>query len=247
MTTDELRNVVQSHLLEPMLRKPGAVLSTPVSNVKLAPVYVMGLNPGGSPADNSTAIIDNIAPPEGQSYYTHECWNKHCCEPQPCSHLDNGMIRPSARVNHQRNLQLIAEALGTPLIELISCNAIFAKSENLAKLKAQTGFSLTEWWRRCWPVHQFLLQKIRPRAIITLGYGERTSALGLLRREAGYMPVRKFGDDDVNGGRIFDGRLPVGDGVILQVSIVGVPHPSWYKPGPILQHQLWEVARGISK
>lgn len=246
VTRDELRREIRLHLTGPMQRTPGSVLYTPLSNVKPAAVYIMGLNPGGDPKDCPTAIIDNIAPPEGQSGYTHECWKKHCREPQPCSHLENGRIRPEAEVKHQRHMRQIAQALEIPLIQLVCCNAIFAKSESLTKLKPQTGLNAMAWWSSCWPVHQYLLRKVRPRAIITLGYGEQTSAFGLLRREAGYLPVRKFGDDSKKGGRAFDAQLPLGGGDSIEVSIVGVPHPSWHAPGPILKHQLWEVARGMA-
>lgn len=163
--------------------------------------------------------------------------------PAPIS-TAGGYVRK--HMKHQRHMHQIADTLETPLIELVSCNAIFAKSESLADLKTRTDLSAKEWWASCWPVHQYLLSKIKPRAIITLGYGERTSAFGLLRREAGYRPVRKFGDDGAGGGRTFDAELPLGGGDSITVSVVGVPHPSWHAPGPILKHQLWELGRGMT-
>ena len=246
MTEGDLREVVRAHLTEQMQQVAGSVLYTPLSTIKPGAVYIMGLNPGGRPSDDSSAIIDNIAPSEGQSSYTHECWNADCDDPGTCVHLDGGRIRPDAEVDHQRHMRQIAEALETPLVELPSCNAIFAKSGSLAELKSQTKISALVWWDCCWPVHQYLLSQVRPHLIVTLGYGERTSALGLLRRKTGYMPVRQFGDKGVHGGKTFNADLPLSNEDSIAVTVVGVPHPSWYSPGPVLKHQLWEVVRGLS-
>ena len=237
--------MLRLHLSETMQQTPGSVLYTPLSNVKAASVYIMGLNPGGHPADRPTPIIDSLAPAEGESFYTHECWQKHCAEPQPCSHLVGGKLRADAQVPHQSRMHEIAKTFDMALINVVCCNAIFGKSEGLGTLKAQTGFSAREWWSACWPVHQYLLKQVRPGVIITLGYGEHSSAFGLLRREAGHVPHRPIGEVGVGGGRTFDAKLPLGGGDVLEVAIVGVPHPSWHGPGQILKDQLWELGQGM--
>lgn len=229
-----------------MQRASGSVLYTPLSAVKPGPIYLMGMNPGGDPSAIPCAIIDSVAPLEGISGYTHECWRKNCKEAQPCSHLADGKVRPEYRVKHQTFIERVAEAIDIPLLEIPACNAVFARSESVSRFVEQTGYRFSDWWRACWPVHQHLLSIVRPRVIITLGCGEATSPFGLLRTEAGAVSPRQVGEVGKRGGRIFDGKLPIGIGVELPVSVVGIPHPSWYECGPLLKHQLWELVRGIA-
>ncbi|WP_162888223.1 hypothetical protein [Sphingomonas mesophila] len=228
---------------EDLYRKPGAVLLSGINTLRPAQVYIMGLNPGGDPATIPAPLIDFIAPPNGTSAYTHECWQPRCEEQQPCSHLSaNGLTRVDCLVRHQRNMVALAATLGETPATLFSANAVFARSTSKATLKAQTGFGMWEWWNACWPIHQHFLSIVRPRLIITLGYGESSSAFGLLRAQANSPTPTQFVDEGRRGGWCFEAKLPTADGV-LQTSVVGVPHPSYFAPGPKLSQRLAEFVR----
>lgn len=245
MTRDELAAIVRSRMPEALYSRPGGVLLGGPSTLRPGPVYVMGLNPAGDPEKITEPLIETLAAPDGHSGYTHECWHLACPGGAACVHLGaDGRTLPSALVRHQRNMIALAGALlGTPAT-LFSANAIFARSTSKRMLEAQTGLGLRDWWNACWPVHQAFLAIVRPRLVVTLGYGETSSAFGLLRAAAGYPPFRRFGDEGRRGGWAFDGTLALGDADHLQATIVGVPHPSYHAPGPVLSEMLTELVEG---
>lgn len=246
MTHEDVAAIVRQTMPDTLLEHPGAVMLTGPATLKPAAIYIMGLNPGGAPTDIPGALIDSVTAREGTSGYTHECWQPGCIEPQPCRHLDDsGATHAAALVRHQRNMIALTSALdGTPA-SLFSANAVFARSTSLALLKRQTGLGLADWWAACWPVHQRFLAIVRPRMIVTLGYGEGSSAFGLLRARAGYPSYRKVSDDGRRGGWAFDARLDLCDGDELAATVIGVPHPSYHAPGPVLSEMLAECAAGV--
>lgn len=244
MTREDLADLVRTSMSEAFYTKPGAVLLAAISCIRPANAYVMGLNPGGDPQEIPGPLINALAPAEGTGGYTHECWQPKCPGGSDCTHMAaDGSTKPEALVKHQRSMASLASALGEMPETLCSANAVFGRSSSKVKLKAQTGYTLSEWWQACWPVHQQLLAIVRPRMIVTLGYGAATSAFGLLHKEAGFPPWRKFSDEGARGGWIFDADLPLRSEK-LRTSVISVPHPSYFAPGPILSEMLREFAEG---
>ena len=237
MTRDELAAIV-SERLNPALRdKSGGVMLSGPTTIAPGRFYVMGLNPGGNPATLTATIGQNLAPPDGASCYTDECWNKQCGDDPACEHLQDGRVRPEAYVRHQRNMISLAKMLGhaTPA-SLPSANAIFGRSTSLATLMHQSGIDAGTWWRGCWPVHQALLEVVRPAAIITLGYGMNTSAFGFLARIAGSVAIEKIGVSR-RDGKAFTCNLDLGESR-LKTCVIGVPHPSYHASGDLLADEL---------
>lgn len=237
MTIEEVADIIRRNMAPELYAKPGAVLLSGANTLKPAPVYVMGLNPGGDPALIPKPIIDAIAPPNGTSGYTHDCWQPRCADPQPCRHVElDGTIRKDALVRHQRNMISLAGALGSTPASLFSANAVFARSTSRATLRQQSGLGLGEWWRTCWRIHHAFIAIVRPRIIVTLGYGEGSSAFGLLREQAGSPTVAKLTSPTERGGWCFDATLLAGSS--LRATIIGAPHPSYFAPGPELTERL---------
>jgi hypothetical protein len=137
----------------------------------------------------------------------------------------------------------LAATLGATPASLFSANAVFARSTSKSALRQQTGFGLADWWNACWPVHQRFLAIVQPRLIITLGYGEGSSAFGLLRGKAGYPEPGRLTDEGPRGGWYFEAELDIGLGRSLSSMIVGVPHPSYHAAGPRLSARLAELVR----
>lgn len=244
MTSEDIAEIIRSTLSEDLRNKPGAVLSSGANTLIKARVYVMGLNPGGDPSKITDPIVHLIAPANGTSAYTHDCWQPKCTEPQPCSHLDpSGATRPEYLVRHQRNMIALAAALDATPETLFSANAVFARSTRKATLYDQTGLSLEDWWDHCWPVHQQFLAIVRPRLIVTLGYGETSSAFGLLRGKCGYPTAAPLVDEGRRSGWWFAADLRLLDGTVLQTVVAGAPHPSYFAPGPLLTAKLAGLAR----
>jgi hypothetical protein len=239
MTWNELASLVRRSMSEEMFCKPGSVLFSGFSTIKRFRFYIMGLNPGGSSKVLTTSIIDALAPKDGTSPYTHECWNKACGSNLECVHAVRarnigGRLAEGDLVKHQKNMICLSRLLGcgSPA-EIPSVNAIFARSCSLATLKAESGFGADDWWRACWPIHQHLLEIVRPDAIITLGYGMDTSPLGFLARELRTAPPYQIGDENRRGGRQIDCSIRLITST-LNARVVGVPHPSYHAPGPQL-------------
>jgi hypothetical protein len=247
MTAVELDAIVRSCMPAEFYMRPGTVLYSSLSSVRPFHAYVMGLNPGGDPAVETKPLVETLAAPNGQSFYTHDCWQKYCPGGGSCAHLDeSGAVLPDALRSHQQVVVDLADVLGTTPAMLPSANAIFGRSREIAKLKEESGHSLAEWWAACWPVHQRLLAIVRPRVIVTLGKGNRNSAFALLNANCGYPPWRTFSDEGVHGGKAFEAcGLDLGEGERLDATVIGIPHPSWYAPGPLLREMIRECAAGL--
>lgn len=242
MVRDEIEAIVREKMSPEFYLKPGAVLYGPASTLVPGSAYIMGLNPGGDPERISSPIIDCISTPDGTSGYTHECWHSGCSE--HCSHIGpDGRTIEAALVRHQRNVIALMSALGGSPTTIFSANAIFGRSTSLRMLKKETGHASNEWWDACWPVHERFLNIIRPKVIITLGYGENSSAFGLLRRTADFPSYRRFSDEGRRGGWAFEARFKL-TGNTLEATVVGVPHPSYFAPGLLLSERLRELVEG---
>jgi len=244
-SAEQIRGFVRYSMAKEMYSRSGAVMLSGTDAFRLGCVYIMGLNPGGDPKalGHRTTIIDSVQERPGFSCYTDECWQPKCTAPiGECVHLESGRVRPDFLVKHQRNILTIAKALRLEIADIFSANAVFARSTSLATMKDQSGYSLAEWWESCWPVHQRFLAIVRPKIIITLGYGATSSAFGLLHEEAGHPEWRRMGDESRRGGWALDAALPLSDGGALDCTVVGVPHPSFMAIGPNLAESLRDLA-----
>jgi len=238
-----IRELVRANLTKAMYCQSGAVLLGGIRTLKPGAWYIIGLNPAGDPKTITRPIIDSIAQPGELSCYTHECWQPKCKDEWPCLHAEGGRTQERYLRPHQRRMiALTREALGLEPAQIFATNAIFARSARISQLKSETTYSLVDWWRHCWPVHQHFLSVVRPKTIISLGHGGNSSAFGLLHAEAGHPPWRKIGDDNRRGGWIYNASLRLAPNDVLETSVIGIPHPSYHALGPILMHQLWEVA-----
>jgi hypothetical protein len=242
VTEEQIRTILRAGMSPEFYSKSGAVLYGPASTLSGGSAYVMGLNPGGDPATIAAPIVDCVCAPDGTSAYTHECWRNGCGE--RCEHIGpDGRTIESALVRHQRNILALTKALGGTPTTVASVNAIFGRSKSLRTLRQETGHTVNEWWNACWPIHASFLAIVRPKVIVTLGYGENSSAFGLLRREAGHPSHRRFSDEGRRSGWAFNARFKLGADE-LETAVIGVPHPSYFAAGPVLSEKLRELVEG---
>jgi hypothetical protein len=222
----------------------GSVIGVSASAIRPGRFYIMGLNPGGDPSAISNRIGDPIADrPPGWSAFTHDCWNDRCTG---CEGHAGGLVPESHLVHHQKRVIELHRSLGQPTGTILATNAIFARSQDEVRLLGQTSRGAWDWWRDCWPVHQRLLTVVRPQFIVTLGKALDTSAYGFLREEAwsfekamakrdARKPARALDvplpDNRSTSGRMFRGKLPLrpDGGDVLDLTVVGVPHPSRWR------------------
>ncbi len=238
MLPGEVRDLVQQYLPERMHRRPGAVLYSGTDAIRPGAAYLMGFNPGGDPSVGDwKPLVDTIPEHSTWSAYTHECWR--CAQGSACRHENPGTpVAESVLVRHQRNVMKVTNAIGARPEDVVSVNAVFGRSVCVATLEADTGISLDDWWDACWRVHLELLAMVRPRVIVSLGYGLRGSALGLLRKRLAGSEIRSVTENGRRCGRVFAGTLDLPDGSKLATHVVGVPHPSWREIGPGMDAEL---------
>lgn len=135
----------------------------------------------------------------------------------------------------------VSSYIGKEPWELVTVNAVFGRSTRIGSLLAETDISLPDWWNACWPVHSKILSIVRPRVILTLGYGDKTSAFGLLRRQAGWPRTTDAGLGRKDG-RKFQTSIRLEDGTQISPTVVGIPHPSYRPPSPLLSEWLRQFA-----
>ena len=117
-------------------------------------LYILGLNPGGSPvtqADETIArdVADWRDLPEHWSAYLDESWQ----EKQPGTH---GM---------QPRMRHMFDQLGLDLRAVPASNVVFVRSATEAALAAEKATLLAQ----CWPVHDAVIRQLRVRTILCLG------------------------------------------------------------------------------
>lgn len=210
MNEDELRALVTGALDAdkedaPWSERSGAVLYSDLASVRPGRVYLMGINPGGrNDQEPSAAIVHHLAAPPGTNNYADERWDS-----------ETGGCTPM-----QRRVCSLFEMLGADPKDVLSTNLIFARSSQLSTLCG----SKAEWKRRCGVVHSELLKIVRPRWIITLGFGEayssaRTFITGEVEPQERIM---------LNGRAVawFQRRKATLEDASGPVGILGVAHPS---------------------
>jgi len=206
-------------------RASGSVLYTGFDTLRPGPVYIMGYNPGGDPNAIREPIVESAGRDGPWSAYTHDCWQKGCVE--PCRHREGDRISPDFLSRHQKRMIGLLANIGLRPDQVPSANAIFARSTRAIELANETGRDEAAWWNDCWPVHQTFLSIVRPRCIITLGKGETRSAYRLIRDKMSAVSEGLIGEGR-RGARRLEGMLDLGGHGSLRVSVIGVPHPSYY-------------------
>lgn len=219
MTRDELHGLITTHLdrdgdAERWSEKPGAVLYSDLASIRRGRFYLIGINPGGH---GGKPIRETVYAPDGTNSYADECWKR---SPSPSEDFDpiTGRLRPDQRDNMQKRICNLFDALGEPPHDVLSTNLAFARSPELAKLRANR-----EWFHRCWPVHQALLQVVRPEWIIMLGYGY---AYEFLRNRGAKVGEQERIAPDSRTAWHQRINLNIGEKSALETNILAVAHPS---------------------
>jgi hypothetical protein len=225
MHEDELRQVVTSALDRPgdtenWAERSGAVLYSELGSVRPGRAYLLGINPGGQEdGAPEAAIIRNLFAPQGTNSYADQCWNG-CPDPYACAHCEGGRLKPAARTSIQHRVCSLFDMLGAQPADVLSTNLVFARSSQLSALRGRTA----EWIRRCRDVHVALLGIVRPRWIITLGFGKAFSSVKSFGKETRSQEQILSGGQVVAWHRHVAVRLEDGD--TLDVGVLGVAHPS---------------------
>lgn len=142
---------VEDHLVATdLIDAPGAVLYSSVETVRPGPVYLLGLNPGGS--EGATLRDSLAASRRGHNAYLDEQW------------APGGYVQPVGQSTLQRRVQQLCDAMGLKTRNVPASNLAFTRSTRLG-----THLGYEDAIQRCAPAHLQLLEAIRPSFVMTFG------------------------------------------------------------------------------
>ena len=203
MNKEEIPKIAKDALSED-LNKFGSILYSSHETLKSGDVYLLGFNPGGAGGNSVEQSINSMLTNTDNSYLD-ECWENR-----------NG-VWANGEAPLQKRIQWILESLDLNTRDVCASNLIFLKSRGASDI----SFSLA---KKCWPVHEAILNIIKPKLIIAFGNSE-VSPYGFLHTMLGgdeeYFPSG-HGNWSIKGFRCeINGRF---------IYVAGFPHLSRYSP-----------------
>lgn len=154
-TADAFVAFAREHLRD-ILDVSGQVLYSGASTLRRGEVYLLGLNPGGNPANPalmtirksldrlvSDAITASGVRERDRNSYVHDTWK--------------------GRNTLQRRIVWLLQALGLDPLAVTASNLIFPRSRDEKRLESDGYVDI------CWAVHERLLDIVQPRWVLTYG------------------------------------------------------------------------------
>jgi hypothetical protein len=165
-----------------IMRRSGSLFySGPSAFHGKPPLYVLGLNPGGSPVTQAIETVecdlaDWRALKSPWSAYLDESWQGKA----------TGTHGMQPRMLH------MFDRLGLDLREIPASNVVFVRSANEAALASEKAALLSQ----CWPVHAAVIRDLGIRTILCLG-----TTAGRWTREAigAHTPIDRFQESNGRG------------------------------------------------
>jgi hypothetical protein len=133
-----------------LIDSPGAVLYSADFTLNPGPVYLLGLNPGGS---EESTLRDSIQKSRaGRNAYLDEQWSP------------GGHIQPTGQATLQRRVQQLCAMMGLKTRDVPASNLVFTRSTRVG-----THLNFGAALPVCLPVHEIFIEAIQPRFIMTFG------------------------------------------------------------------------------
>jgi hypothetical protein len=135
--------------LKPILHRSGRILYSGARTLRPGSMYLLGLNPGGEPTTHKDTVGSSLKelPRRTQNAYLDESWRNFAVGRSPV----------------QVRVQWLLNALGFKVRDICASNLIFARSAD-AK-----GSGYPELAELCWPVHEQIIEIVRPEFIVAFG------------------------------------------------------------------------------
>lgn len=175
----QLIDVLTSEL-GPFGQLRGEVFSSGLDTLQRGPLYVMGLNPGGTPDDDyNLSILRHVETWDLTNYsaFTDQCWKRKCWREDPNGRQESLHCSCTSCARGKDPQQLaIKDAIERVFPNkkhpnsVFASNAIFAASRSVDTFVKDTRYTLKQAWELCWKVHRFLLSIVRPKVVLCLGY-----------------------------------------------------------------------------
>ena len=155
-TSDTMSELVKKLKDTGLAEMAGSLLYSGLATLGPGKLYVLGYNPGGDPAAESDSPAVHLAKLVEKSLG----WNEYI----------DGVWRPGGRVcapgdaTMQRRVRHLLMGIGVPVRTVCASNLIFVRSRAANDLGSRAQLA-----ERCWPVHQFILEHVRPAGILSIG------------------------------------------------------------------------------
>ena len=203
MSKDEIPRIARKALSD-VLGESGSILYSSHETLKSGDVYLLGFNPGGAGGNPVAKSIDSMLE-NTTNAYLDESWENH-----------NG-VWANGEAPLQKRIQWVLESIRLNPRSVCASNLIFLQSREAKDI----SYSLAE---KCWPVHEAILNIVKPKLIIAFG-NSNISPYAYLHSMLGgkeeYFPSG-HGNWSVKGfGCQINGR---------PVYVAGLPHLSRYSP-----------------
>lgn len=195
---------------------PGKVLYSSAATLDPFPIYFLGTNPAGALPSTLAQSIDHID--SGLNEYLDYSWEG----------------RPPGQAKLQKQVTRFLLGLGFEPRDVPASNIVMTRSTGITTHQNMGGDA-----RRCWPLHQIILESVQPRAILAFGSGLEKSAFAYLRAflnpdEVESIPAEQPG----YACHAFEANLGHGS-----VTVVVVPHLTRYSPHKKPAIMEWVKAR----
>lgn len=142
-------------LSQSTLNRSGSLFySGPSAFVGHRDLYILGLNPGGSPVSQAHETVARDL----------ENW-KARTTPWSAYIDDSWLGRPPGKHGMQPRMRHVFDQLGVELREVPASNVVFVRSATEAALGAEKTVLL----QQCWPVHDAVIHALGVRTILCLG------------------------------------------------------------------------------
>ncbi|MWV27476.1 hypothetical protein [Aurantiacibacter rhizosphaerae] len=149
-----------------LINRPGAVLYSSDETLTKGPVYLLGLNPGGS---ESSTLQDSIdASRRGNNAFLDEEW------------APGGHILPKGQSTMQRRIKALCGEMGVATRSTPASNLAFTRSTGVATHPGYRGAV-----KLCEPVHKMFIEAIEPLFLMTFGHIEHfASGIEIISQES---------------------------------------------------------------
>jgi len=203
MTKQGIQDLARTELSD-LLEKPGSILYSSHETLKSGDVYLLGFNPGGAGGNPIKLSIDTMLSYETNAYLD-ECW-------------ENGKSSwEKGEAPLQKRVSWLLEEIGLNPREVCASNLIFFQSRKAKDIE----YSLADI---CWPIHEAILDIVKPKVIIAFGNSGLSSYAYLHSKFGGQQEYKPSG----HGNWRLKGFKAIIDG--KAIFIAGLPHLSRYSP-----------------
>lgn len=182
---------------------PGKVLYSSAATLDRFPIYFLGTNPGGALPSTMAQSIDDIT--SGLNEYLDYSWEG----------------RPPGQAKLQKQVTRFLSGLGFEPRDVPASNIVMTRSAGIKTHQDMDGDA-----RRCWPLHEIILESVQPRAILAFGSGIEKSAFAYLRTFLKPDQIESIPADQPGFTcHAFNASLGAGS-----IKVVVVPHLTRYSP-----------------